>query len=68
VRFYDDLHILVERHEEAQKALNGKLPELPAQHLRYIGLADSEQVGCLDLFQAAIFHDRVDLECKLRLD
>jgi hypothetical protein len=32
VRPYDDLHILIERHEKAQKTLDGKLPELPAQH------------------------------------
>jgi hypothetical protein len=43
VRLHDDLHILIKRHEEAQKALNGKLPELAAQHLPYIGLANSEQ-------------------------
>jgi hypothetical protein len=30
VRPYDDLHILIERHEEAQKALNRKLPEIAA--------------------------------------
>jgi len=65
---YDNLHVLVERHEEAQKAFHGKLPEFTAQHLRYIGLADSEQAGGLDLFQAAFFHDRVYLKYKLRLD
>jgi hypothetical protein len=43
VRLYDDLHILVQRHQEAQKTLNRKLPEIAAQHLRYIGLANSEQ-------------------------
>src|SRR5271157_154658 len=67
VRLHHNLHILIERHQEAQKALNGKLPELTAQHLRYIGLADSEQLGGLDLSQAAIFHDPVDFEHKLRL-
>lgn len=45
VRLYDDLHILIERHEEAQKALNRKLPELAAQHFRHIRLANSEQIG-----------------------
>jgi hypothetical protein len=68
VRLHDNLHILIERHEEAQKALNRKLPELAAQHLRYIGLTHSEQIGSLHLFQAAIFHDGVDLEYELRLD
>src|SRR5437588_12935462 len=68
MRFYHDFNILTERHEEAQKALNGKLPEIAAQHLGYIGLTDSEQIRRLDLFQAALFHERVDLEDKLRLD
>jgi hypothetical protein len=68
VRLYDNLHILVERHQEAQQSFHGKLAELAAQQLRYIGLADSEQRGGLDLFQAASFHDGVDLEYKLRLD
>jgi hypothetical protein len=45
VRFYDDLHILIERHEEAQQSLNGKLPKLTAQHLRYVGVAGSKQSG-----------------------
>jgi hypothetical protein len=44
------------------------LPELTAQHLRYVGPADSEQIGSFDLFQATIFHNRVDLGYKLRLD
>ena len=43
MRLYHDLHILIEGDEEAQKALNGKLPELTAQHLGYIGLADAKQ-------------------------
>ena len=50
VRLHDNLHILVERYQEAQKAFHGKLPELTAQHLRNIGLADSEQAGGLHLF------------------
>src|SRR6202035_5666060 len=68
MRFYHDFNILIECHEKAQKALDGKLPEIAAQHLGYIGLADSKQIGRLDLFQAALFHERVDLEDKLRLD
>jgi hypothetical protein len=55
VRLYHDLHILIEGHQEAQKALNGKLPELTAQHLRDIGLADSEQLSGLDLFRPRSF-------------
>ncbi len=55
VRLHDNLHVLVERHEKAQQAFHGKLPELTAQHLRNIGLADSEQAGGLYLFEAAIF-------------
>ena len=30
VWFYDNLYILIERHEETQKALNRELPELTA--------------------------------------
>ena len=33
MRLDDDLDILIERHEKTQKALNGELPELAAQHL-----------------------------------
>jgi hypothetical protein len=62
VRLYDNLHILLERHEKAQEAFNGKLAELTAQHFGYIWLANAEQIGGLDLFQAAIFQDRVDFE------
>lgn len=43
MRSYDDFNILVERHEEAQKALDRKLPEVAAQHLGDIGLFDAEQ-------------------------
>jgi hypothetical protein len=52
---FTNLHILVERYQEAQKAFHGKLSELTAQHLRDIGLADSEQAGGLYLFEAARF-------------
>ena len=55
VRFHDDLHVLVERYQEAQKAFHGKLPELTAQHLGNIGLPDSEQPGGLYLLEAASF-------------
>ena len=68
MRLYYDLHILIERHEKTQKALNGKLPEFTAQHLRHIGLTDAEQICGLNLLQTPIFQDRVDLEYKLRLD
>jgi hypothetical protein len=50
MRLYQDLNILIERHEKTQKALDGKLPKLAAQHLGDIRLADSEEVGRLDLF------------------
>src|SRR5208283_238235 len=68
VGLYDNRHILIERHEEAQKALNRKLTKFTAQHLRHIRLADTEQIGGIDLFKATILHDRFDLEYKLRLD
>jgi len=65
MRFCHDFNILIERHEEAQQALDGKLP---AQRLRYIGLFDAEQTGSFGLFQAALFHEGVDLGHELGLD
>ena len=50
MRLHDNLDVLIERHEEPEKALNGKLPELAAQHLGNIGLANAKQIGRLDLF------------------
>ncbi len=64
----DDLDILIERHEKARKAFDGKPPELAAQQLGHIGLADAEQTGGIGLFQAALLHERVNLEDELRLD
>ena len=68
VRFYDDLHILIERHEKTQKPFHRELAKLPAQHLGYVGLADAKKIGRFDLLQATIFHDLVDLEDQLCLD
>ena len=68
VGLYDDVDVLIEGDEEAQKALHGELAEFAAQHFGDIGLADAEQGGGFDLFQAALFHDRIDLEDQLRLD
>jgi hypothetical protein len=33
VGLHDDLHVLIEGDEEAEKALDGKLAEVAAQHL-----------------------------------
>jgi len=68
VRLYNNLDILIQRHEEAQKTFDGKLTEFPAQHFRYIGLANAEQLGGFLLFQSALFHERVNLEYQLRFD
>src|SRR5258708_4622841 len=68
MRLYQDFNILIECHEKTQKALDGKLPELAAQHLGYIRLTDAEEICRLDLFQAAPFHECVDLENKLCLN
>jgi len=38
VGLYDDVHVLIESDEEAQKALHGKLAGVAAQHLGDIGL------------------------------
>src|SRR5271165_2247327 len=66
VRFHNNLDILIERHQEAEQAFDGELAELAAQHLRYIGLADSEQSSGFHLFEAALLQDRINLEYKLR--
>jgi hypothetical protein len=42
MRFYYDFNVLIECDEEAQKALNRKLPELAAEHHADIGLADAK--------------------------
>jgi hypothetical protein len=68
VRPYHDLHVLIQRHKKTQKALHGKLAELASEHLGYIGLADPKQFGGLHLFQAALFHDGVNLEDQLSFD
>jgi len=43
VGLYDDVHVLIEGDEEAQKALHGKLAEVAAQQPGDIGLAYAEQ-------------------------
>jgi hypothetical protein len=68
MRLYHDLDILIERHQEAQKALNGKLPEFSPQHFGNVGLANAKQLCGLNLFETALFQDRIDLEYKLRLN
>jgi len=68
VRLYNNLDILIQRHEEAQKTFDGKLTEFPAQHFRYIGLSNAEQIGGFLLFQTALFHERVNLEYQLCFD
>src|SRR3989442_10513079 len=68
MRLHDDLYVLIQRHEKTQEALHGELPELSAQHLGYVGLADTQQISYLDLFQTPLFHDRVDFEHQLRFD
>src|ERR1035437_293763 len=65
---HDDLYILIECHQKTQKTLHRELAELPAQHLGYVGLADAQQIGHLDLFQTPLFPDRIDFEHKLRFD
>jgi hypothetical protein len=68
MRLDQDFNILIERHEKAQKAFHGKLPELSAQHFRNIGLADAKETSRFNLLQAALSYERVDLENKLCLD
>jgi hypothetical protein len=74
VRLHHDLDILIERYEEAQEALNRKLPKFAAQHLGDVRLFDAETRGSLDLFQATLFwfpsHSRaqfIGAEAMMRL-
>lgn len=61
VRFHYNLDNLTERHQGAQRAFNGELAKPAAQHPRYIGLADSQQVSGFHLLEAASLQDRVKL-------
>jgi hypothetical protein len=67
VRLHDDFNILIKRDEEAQKALNRKLPKFATQHLGNVGLLNAKKIASLRLLQPAAFHDRVDFENQLRL-
>jgi hypothetical protein len=56
VRPYDNLDILIQRHEEAEKTFDGKLTEFDAHDLRYIGLAfggPARPISALPLPKAA---------------
>ena len=55
MRFYHDLNVLIERYEKAEQPLDGKLPELAAQHLGDVRLADAQQIGRLDLLKRRSF-------------
>ena len=68
VRLHNNLDILTEGNKETQQPFDGELPKFTAQHLGHIGLADAEQARGFDLFQAALFHNRVDLQHQLRFD
>ncbi len=59
---------MAEGYEEAEKALDGKLAELAAEHFGDVGLLDAEQSGGLRLFQTTAFQDCMDLVEELRLD
>jgi hypothetical protein len=68
VRLDDDLHVLIQRDKESQKAFHGKLAELSAQHFRNIGLFDTQEITSLGLFETALFDDRVNFEDELGFD
>src|ERR1700683_1643377 len=63
-----DLNVLIERHKKTQKTLYGKLAELASEHLGDVRLANAKQIGGFHLFQAALFHDGVNLEHQLSFD
>jgi len=45
VGLYDDVHVLIEGDEEAQKALHGELAEVAAQHLETSGCGCEQGSG-----------------------
>jgi len=47
VGLYDDVYVLIEGDEEAQKALHAELAEVAAQHPGDVGLAGAEQASGL---------------------
>lgn len=59
---------MTEGDQEAEKALDGELAELAAEHFGDVGLLDAEQSGGLRLFQETAFQDCIDLVDELRLD
>jgi hypothetical protein len=64
MRFHDNLNILIQRQEEAQQAFDGELAEVAAQHLRDVGLTDSEQISRFHLLQAAFFF-RIEIGSRI---
>jgi hypothetical protein len=44
------------------------LPEVAPQHFRHVRLLDAEQGGCINLLEAALLHEGVDLIDKLCLN
>src|ERR1051326_7865233 len=68
MRLNDDFDILIQRDQEPKQALDRELPEVAAQHFGDVGLRDAEHFTSLNLFQAPLLHDAVDLEHELRLD
>jgi hypothetical protein len=68
VRLDRDLHVVVERNQEAKKALDGELAEFAAEHFGDVRLLDAEERGGLRLFEAAVLEDGVDFVDQLGFD
>ncbi len=63
-----DFNILTQSREEFHKASNGKTTGTVPHQQRDLRLLHSEDLGDLDLCQAAILEDGVDLQGELRLE
>lgn len=60
-----DFHILTECSEEFHQAADGKIAGTIAHEQRDLGLLYAQDFGDLDLGQATVFEDRIDLQGEL---
>ena len=66
MRLHHDFNVLSERDEKPHQPFDGELPEISAEHLRHVGLPDTEKSSCFRLLEIAGFHQSVDLVDQLK--
>lgn len=67
-RAHGDFHVSTQSREKFHEASNGKVTRAISHQQRDLGLTHSENFGDLNLCHAAVFQNRIDLECKLGLE